>query len=86
MKRRQFVGAGLALAAAWPLRGFASVLKGVGDLPAKSLTGGDVLLPGSSVEALAASLRGDVLLANNEAYDRTRRIWNAMFDRTAQRL
>ena len=81
MKRRQFVGAGLALAASWPFRGFASVLQGVGDLPAKSLTGGDVLLPGSSIEALAASLRGDVLLANDEAYDRTRRVWNAMFDK-----
>jgi hypothetical protein len=81
MKRRQFVGAGLALAATWPFRGFASVLKGVGDLPAKTLTGGEVVLPGSSIEALAASLRGDVLLANNEAYDRTRRVWNAMFDK-----
>ncbi len=81
MKRRHFVGAGLALAAAWPFRGITSVLKGVGDLPAKSLTGGDILLPGSSIEALAASLRGDVLLADNQDYDRTRRVWNAMFDK-----
>ncbi|MBF8293177.1 MAG: FAD-linked oxidase, partial [Steroidobacteraceae bacterium] len=81
MKRRQFVGAGLALAAAWPFRGFASVLKSIGDLPAKSLTGGDVLLPGSSIEALAASLGGDVLLPDSQDYDRTRRIWNAMFDK-----
>ena len=81
MKRRQFIGTGLALAATWPLRGFSAVLKGVGDLSAKSLTGSDVLLPGSSIEALAASLRGDVLLANSEAYDRTRRVWNAMFDK-----
>lgn len=81
MKRRQFVGASLALAATWPLRGFTAILKNVGDLPAKSLTGGDVLLRGSSVEAFAASLRGDLLLSNHEAYDRTRRIWNAMFDK-----
>ncbi|MGB5132978.1 MAG: FAD-binding oxidoreductase [Steroidobacteraceae bacterium] len=81
MKRRQFIGAGLALAAAWPIRGFASVLKGVGDLPAKTLVGGDVVLPGSSIEALAASLRGDLLLQDNSAYDSTRRIWNAMFDK-----
>ena len=81
MKRRHFVGAGLALAATWPFRGFTSVLKGVADLPAKTLAGGDVVLPGSSIEALAASLRGDLLLQGSEGYDSTRRVWNAMFDK-----
>ena len=81
MKRREFVGAGLALAAAWPLRGWSAVLKNVGDLAAKSLDGDDLTLPGSSIEALAASLRGDVLLPDNQDYDRTRRVWNAMFDK-----
>ena len=81
MKRRQFVGAGLALAATWPLRGFTSILKGVGDLPAKSLAGADIALPGSSIEALGASLRGDVLLAGNPDYESTRRVWNGMFDK-----
>ncbi|MGB5132977.1 MAG: FAD-binding oxidoreductase [Steroidobacteraceae bacterium] len=81
MKRRQFVGAGLALAAAWPFRGFTSVLKGVGDLPAKSLTGADILLPGSSVEALAAGLAGDLLLPESAGYEQARHIWNAMFDK-----
>ena len=81
MKRRQFIGTGLALATTWPLRGFTAILKDVGDLPAKSLAGGDVLLRGSSVEAFAASLRGDLLLPDHPDYDRTRRIWNAVFDR-----
>jgi FAD/FMN-containing dehydrogenase len=81
MKRRQFVGAGLALAATWPLRGFTAVLKGIGSQAAKTLAGGDVVLPGPSIEALAASLRGDVLLPDSQDYDRTRRIWNAMFDK-----
>src|SRR5258706_10515226 len=81
MKRRQFVAAGLTLAATWPLRGFASVLKGVSDTPAKTLAGGEIIVPGSAIEALAASLRGDVLLASNQDYDRTRRVWNALFDR-----
>src|SRR5258708_14949216 len=80
-QRREFVGPGLALAATWPLRGFTSVLKGVGDLPAKSLAGGETVLPGSTVEALAASLRGEVLLAGSQDYDRTRRLWNASFDK-----
>ena len=81
MKRRHFVSAGLALAATWPIRGFTSVLKGVGDLPAKTFAGGDIVLPGSSIEALAASLRGDLLIQGSEGYDSTRRVWNAMFDK-----
>ena len=39
MKRREFVGAGLTLAAAWPFRGWSAVLKNVGDVGAKSLDG-----------------------------------------------
>lgn len=81
MRRRDFIGASLGLAAAWPMRSLAEVLKDLGDLPAKTLTGGDLLLKGSSVEALSASLRGDVLLPGNGGYDAARRIWNAMFDR-----
>lgn len=81
MKRRQFVGAGLALAANWPLRGFTSVLKGVGDLPAKTLSGGETVLHGSSIETFAASLRGEVLLAGSDNYHSTRRVWNALFDK-----
>jgi len=81
MKRRQFVGAGLTLAATWPLRGFTTVLKNVGDVPAKTLSGGETVLPGSNIEAFAANLRGDVLLAGNPDYDRARRLWNASFDK-----
>jgi hypothetical protein len=81
MRRRQFVGSGLALAATWPMRGFSSVLKGVGDVPARSLAGGDIVLPGSAVDAFAASLRGEVLLAGSQDYDQARRVWNASFDR-----
>ncbi len=80
MKRREFIGTGIALAAAWPMRGLAAILKDVGDLPAKSLTGGDILLPGSSVEAFAASLSGDVVLPGNARYEQARHIWNGMFD------
>ena len=81
MRRRQFVGSGLALAATWPLRGFASVLKGVGDVPARSLSSGDIVLPGSAIEAFAAGLRGEVLLAGSPAYEQTRHVWNASFDK-----
>ncbi len=81
MKRREFVGAGLALSAAWPIKGWSAILKNVGDVAAKSLDGADLTLPGSSVEAFAASLRGDVLLPGNADYETRRRVWNAMFDR-----
>jgi len=81
MKRREFVGSGLALAATWPMRGFTSLLKGVGEVPAKTLTGAELTLPGSAIEALAAGLRGEVLLAVSPDYDRTRRLWNAAFDK-----
>jgi len=81
MKRREFVGAGLALTAAWPLRGFSAALKNVADVPVKTLAGGDVLIRGSSIEDFAASLRGNLLLQNHPDYERTRHIWNAAFDR-----
>ncbi len=80
MKRREFVGAGLALAAAWPLRGWSTVLKDVGDVAAKTLDGGDLVLRGSSVEAFAASLGGDLILPGNSGYEQARHIWNGMFD------
>ena len=80
MKRRQFVGSGLALGATWPLRGFTSMLKGLGEVPARSLTGAETVLKGSDIEALAACLRGAVLLSGSQDYDRTRRVWNASFD------
>jgi|SRR5580704_15854870 FAD/FMN-containing dehydrogenase len=36
---------------------------------------------GSAIESFAANLRGQVLLANSQQYDSTRRVWNASFDR-----
>jgi len=81
MKRREFLAAGASLAACAPLPGWTAVLKGVGDLAAKSLDGAEIALRGSSVEDFAARLRGDVLLAGHPEYDRTRRVWNGMFDR-----
>ena len=81
MKRREFVGASLALAAAAPLRGWTAILKDVGDVAAKSLDGADLNLPGSAVADFAAGLNGDLLLQGNPAYDARRRVWNGLFDR-----
>ena len=41
----------------------------------------DIALRGSSIEAFAASLRGDVLLAGSPDYDARRRVWNGSFDK-----
>jgi FAD/FMN-containing dehydrogenase len=81
MRRREFVGSALALGASWPLRGFTSVLKAVGDVPARNLAGGETTLRGSAIESFAAGLRGEVLLAGSQDYERTRRVWNASFDK-----
>ena len=59
MKRREFVGAGLALAATVPFRGWTAILKDPGDVAAKSLEGADLNLPGSAVADFAAGLRGE---------------------------
>ena len=81
MKRRTFVGTGLAFAATWPLRGWSAILKDVGDVAAKSLDGADLNLPGKAVADFAAGLRGDLLIQGNPAYDARRRVWNGMFDK-----
>ena len=81
MKRREFVVAGLTLAAAWPFRAWPAILKNVGVVAAKSLDGSDTLLRGADVEDFAAGLRGDLLLPGNPAYDGRRRIWNGAFDK-----
>jgi FAD/FMN-containing dehydrogenase len=81
MKRRQFVGMAMALSAGLPFRGFASVLTPVSDLPAKSLSGTDLLLRRSSVEALGSNLAGGLLLPGHENYEQARHIWNGMFDK-----
>ena len=82
MKRRDFIRSGVALAAvASPVRSIAEVLAARGDLPARMLDGGEVLLRASSVEALAGNLRGDLLVPADPGYDAARRLWNGMFDR-----
>lgn len=81
MKRRHFLGGGLALAAASPLRGWSAVLGNAGDVAARSLDGKDITLRGADIQDLAARMRGDVLLAGDADYDSARRIWNGMFDR-----
>jgi FAD/FMN-containing dehydrogenase len=82
MKRRDFLQTSLGVAALWPSRilladGSASIA----DLPAKLLSGGSTTLRGRDLGELAASMRGQVLVAGQDGYDQARRVWNAMFDK-----
>lgn len=81
MKRREFVGTGLALAGAWPLRGYSAALENVADAPVKTLAGGDASIRAASIADFAAGLRGTLLLPAAADYERTRKVWNAAFDR-----
>lgn len=82
MKRRDFLQTSLAAAALWPARTLiAADTAGVADVSAKTLSGGATALRGADIQDLAASMRGQVLVAGQDGYDTARRIWNGMFDK-----
>jgi len=86
MLRRDFVRAATGLAVLAPASGaFARTLALLATapnlLPARSLTGGELQLPKSDVEALAARLRGELLLPGADGYEAARRVWNGAFDK-----
>jgi FAD/FMN-containing dehydrogenase len=47
----------------------------------KTLAGDPTELNGETIEAFAASLRGELILPSADSYDEARAIWNAMIDR-----
>lgn len=86
--RRQFIGSALAAAAAtavlpgsrlWAEAGTSETASAAID--AVNLSGGAISLSQADVKDLRASLRGQLLLANDEGYDQARRLWNGAFDR-----
>jgi hypothetical protein len=74
------LSASLAAAAWWPARELLAQ-QTIGELPARTLAGRDLSLAAGDIEALAASLRGDLLLPGGADYERARRIWNGVIDR-----
>jgi FAD/FMN-containing dehydrogenase len=81
MLRRTFLGSAAATVAAATLP-FNRLLAAVpGDVPARTLAGGETVLPAAVVRDFAASLRGGALLPGEDGYDRARRVWNGMVDR-----
>lgn len=77
MKRRDFCAA--TAVALLPLR-FVHAADPA-DITAAGRTGSQVLLRGRDVADLRNTLRGTLLLAADEGYDKARRLWNGSFDR-----
>jgi len=82
MKRRTFCAAGLAgvVAAALPRR-HAGAAANMPDIPAIGLDGKPLLLKSADVELLRAGLRGELISADQPAYENARRLWNPSFER-----
>jgi len=85
MKRRDFLSNSiLAAAATVPgIRGaYAAVGKGeVADLAAVTGDGREIMLRGADIRDLAARMRGQLLLAADEGYDKARLVMNPSFDK-----
>ena len=85
MHRRSFCQSSLAAAvtAALPLSALAasSRTRVSADLTAVTLDGGETTLAKAVVKEFVAAQRGAVLLDGSDGYDRSRAIWNGMYDR-----
>ncbi len=53
----------------------------MGDLTLATMSGGNTTIGQEAIDALASSLRGDLLTAESAGYDDARSIWNAMIDK-----
>ncbi len=81
--RRGFVGAGLA-AAVLPFGRVWADTKNVElpeQLPATGLDGKQIAIARADIKAFGASLRGKLLMAGDDGYEQTRKIWNGAFNR-----
>jgi hypothetical protein len=82
MNRRDVVLASMAaFYASARVNAAESLAKSVGEIPAISRTGGQLLLPASAVRKFRASLHGPLLDSTSKGYESARHIWNGAFDR-----
>ncbi len=83
--RRRFLGTAALVAAALPAGRLWADASGAAAVPATltavSGSGKAVTLTAHDIEDFRAGLRGQLLLAQDPAYDQARRIWNGAFDR-----
>jgi hypothetical protein len=85
MHRRSFVqsslSATMAAALPWPVLAAKKRVRVNADIAAITLEGGEVTLPKAVVKEFMAAMRGATLLPGAEGYDKSRSVWNGMFDR-----
>ncbi len=81
MKRRTFCAVGLAALGTTAIP-FRRAIAGTGsDIAAVGLDGRQLTLKSAEVEDLRAGLRGELITADQPAYEAARRLWNPAFDR-----
>ncbi|MBT3890409.1 MAG: hypothetical protein HOF72_07270, partial [Planctomycetaceae bacterium] len=68
MKRRDFLATSMATALFPVGSNWADAL--ARGLPARALDGSDMILPASHIEALAADMRGKIILPGTHGYDK----------------
>ncbi|HXO14970.1 MAG TPA: FAD-binding protein, partial [Steroidobacteraceae bacterium] len=81
MKRRAFCGSGLAALTAASLPCGRLLAAATTDVPAIGLDGRPLLIKPGDIDDLRAALRGELITADQAAYDSARRLWNPAFDR-----
>jgi len=80
MRRRTVLGSGLAALTALSFPG-RRVFAGATDVAATGLDGKALSLKGGDIDDLRASVRGEVLTADQSGWDTARRLWNPAFDK-----
>jgi FAD/FMN-containing dehydrogenase len=80
MRRRTVLGSGLAALTALSIPG-RRVFAGATDVAAIGLDGKALSLKDGDIDNLRASVRGEVLTADQSGWDTARRLWNPVFDK-----
>src|SRR3984893_6571346 len=81
MQRRAFCGSGLGALTAASLPYGRLLAAATTAVPAIGLDGRPLLIKPGDIDDLRAALRGELITADQAAYDSARRLWNSAFDR-----
>ncbi|HVP34683.1 MAG TPA: FAD-binding oxidoreductase [Steroidobacteraceae bacterium] len=81
MKRRTVIASGLAALTAYSIPGRRLLAAGPAEVPAVGLDGKALALKSGDIDDLRASVRGEVLTADQSGWDTARRLWNPVFDK-----
>ena len=81
MKRRTFCATGLAALSTASIPFRSATAGNASDISAVGLDGRQLTLKSAEIEDLRAGLRGELITADQPAYEAARRLWNPAFDR-----